>query len=177
MRRAYNQVWAKLQNVRWQNVFPQGIGSASRASEEKKPLRGKYFHLPSNQCAICAWKASSGILALSATTADTFGYLNTPTIPMGVSELDDQKANGSGPPTYPITTPYTTSCGHVYCYICLADQLIRAIDDGYDGWECLRCNELIVGCERVEAERGTETTSESWASDIEDDLSSSFTSE
>lgn len=57
-------------------------------------------------------------------------------------------------PTHPITSPYITSCLHTYCYLCISERLIRAVDEGGDGeegwWECLRCEEPVRSCERVE---------------------------
>jgi peroxin-2 len=60
-------------------------------------------------------------------------------------------------PSYPITTPYITSCGHVYCYFCLSEKMISAAKDSADGgggdegsmWECLRCGEGVRTCERL----------------------------
>ncbi|KAG7759110.1 hypothetical protein KL911_000247 [Ogataea haglerorum] len=37
-----------------------------------------------------------------------------------------------------ITNPFETSCGHVYCYVCLMAKL----EDG-DPWQCLRCGERV----------------------------------
>lgn len=39
-----------------------------------------------------------------------------------------------------ITNPYQGECGHIYCYVCLATKIIEAQGDG---WNCLRCNQLI----------------------------------
>lgn len=51
-------------------------------------------------------------------------------------------------PAYPINTPYKASCGHVYCYVCIADRLLRAADEGEKYWECLRCEEKITHVNR-----------------------------
>lgn len=47
-------------------------------------------------------------------------------------------------------TPYeTVPCGHIYCYVCIANQLLdeemedeleEETEDGSRGWKCLRCN-------------------------------------
>lgn len=76
-------------------------------------------------------------------------------------------------PLHGVTTPYQTSCGHTYCYYCISERVIRAVDDGEDGWECLRCAEVIRSCERwtVKADPEERKTSEGWDSD-NDDLTS-----
>lgn len=62
------------------------------------------------------------------------------------------------PPSYPIHTPYLTSCGHTYCYVCLTGRMMRTADDrsgvdpGGTRWECLRCGEGVNATERMEME-------------------------
>lgn len=56
-------------------------------------------------------------------------------------------------PPFPIYTPYITSCGHVYCYHCIAERMMRTADEGLDsGWQCLRCAESVKSADRLEAE-------------------------
>lgn len=44
-----------------------------------------------------------------------------------------------------ITNPYkSTSCGHTYCYVCIESKLLE--NEG-EGWNCLRCNQLIRSVE------------------------------
>ena len=46
---------------------------------------------------------------------------------------------------------------------------MRCIDDGEDGWTCLRCMELVRSCERVQNRYDDSThTSEGWASEMDD---------
>ena len=78
-------------------------------------------------------------------------------------------------PRYPITTPYSASCGHVYCYYCISERLIQATDDGEDGWECLRCKESVQRCDRVDALDGSVGMSAEW--DSEDDAVLSLSSD
>ena len=108
------------------------------------PLRkhGKYEALPVDQCAICAENASY-ILNLGY-TVDAFSVAPAAE---GVSETprDDDA------PPFPIYTPYITSCGHVYCYHCIAERMMRTADEGLDsGWECLRCAESVKSADRLE---------------------------
>lgn len=58
------------------------------------------------------------------------------------------------PPTYPISTSYITSCGHVYCYVCISDRILRAADEGEKYWECLRCEERVTHANRRDAPDG-----------------------
>ncbi|EJD53689.1 hypothetical protein AURDEDRAFT_80238 [Auricularia subglabra TFB-10046 SS5] len=83
----------------------------------------KYADLREDQCAICVESASFNITDLAR------------------PEQQDHR----------IHTPYIASCGHVYCYFCLAQSLLRAADDGECGWECLRCGELVTDANRVTA--------------------------
>jgi peroxin-2 len=39
-----------------------------------------------------------------------------------------------------ITNPYQGECGHIYCYVCLTNQLA---EDPEEGWSCLRCGSTI----------------------------------
>jgi len=81
----------------------------------------KYAGLPEGQCAICVDNAS-----LDLATA-------------GFREAE----------THEIQTPYRATCGHVYCYHCLATSLMHAVSEGEKGWECLRCGELVASASRV----------------------------
>ena len=61
----------------------------------------------------------------------------------------------SNEPRFPITIPYITTCGHVHCYYCLADRILRIADKGDEelpGWECLRCTRAVKDAERVNME-------------------------
>lgn len=177
MRRSYNQARNTIRGFNWRTILPGPLAPSQQNSGEKKPIKkGRFAHLPSSQCAICAEKASPGILPLPGVASESYAYLNTSFTPLtGIAE-DERNEDGyelTAPPSYPITTPYTTSCGHIYCYICIAEQLVRAVDDGYEGWECLRCAEIVRSCDRVEAEGESESDmGESWTNDVEDDLGS-----
>jgi peroxin-2 len=91
--------------------------------------------------------------------------------------------SASDPPAYPIYNPYQTSCGHVFCYHCVAERLIRNEDGAEDevGWECLRCGEKVQEAHRFIAEITEGEKSESdyeFGSDlvIDTDLSGSMDS-
>ena len=49
-------------------------------------------------------------------------------------------------PRFPLTIPYIATCGHVYCYYCVADWILRIADEGDEeipGWECSRCTRVV----------------------------------
>lgn len=105
---------------------------------------GKYEALPVDQCAVCAENASYTLNL--GYTADA---LSTASVTGGALEAtrDDEA------PPFPIYTPYITSCGHVFCYHCIAERMMRTADEGLDsGWECLRCAESVKSADRLEAE-------------------------
>ncbi|KAI6134973.1 Pex12 amino terminal region-domain-containing protein [Pisolithus croceorrhizus] len=121
------------------------------SSSDKKPWqrkRGKYGALPSGQCAICADNASH--------TLDLGYSTNTPT---SLAPYSSSRESISDPasvdeiPAFPIHTPYITSCGHLYCYYCISERMMRTVDEGSEvGWECLRCAEHVRSADRWEAE-------------------------
>ncbi|KAG1872736.1 Pex12 amino terminal region-domain-containing protein [Suillus tomentosus] len=128
------------------SIFP----TPSPTQKIRAPKRGKYYSLPPDQCAICAENAS-----LNVNLGDAAGALAsyTPAFPASSnSDAGDNNSEGDGEPPYPITTPYLASCGHIYCYTCLAERMLRAADDGSCGWTCLRCAEEVRSADRYRLE-------------------------
>ncbi|KAG8934230.1 peroxisome assembly protein (Peroxin-2) [Tulasnella sp. 417] len=120
----------------------RGYAKASAYSNSQtgsSKLAGKYASLPEDCCAICAEDASSAGAAASS-ALQTGG--SVPSLSLSTD----------GVPTFPITIPYRTSCGHEYCYSCLAVRMLRAHEDGDPGWECLRCKETVKSAFREEVE-------------------------
>ena len=112
-------------------------------------VKGRHFSLPSHQCGICA---------------DRDTYLMN-------KQLSDNTAEFSKD-SLAIITPYETTCGHVYCYFCITEQLIRAADEGHGIWYCLRCEQPVNKCRRLTARLGDSTKSfDSCESDDEGVLS------
>ncbi|OCB87555.1 hypothetical protein A7U60_g5461 [Sanghuangporus baumii] len=175
-RRIYNHVTSRMRNFNWSSIFHSSSASGSRGSSQVSSQTGKFFGLPENQCAICADNASFGLSSLPGASvsseSNTFAaYLESAaTIPSTSSAQPGAEGMEDVPPTYPITISYRASCGHIYCYVCLSERLLRAVDDGDDGWTCLRCLETVYSCERVDAicEDDTARTSEGWASEIDE---------
>ena len=116
------------------------------ASTETK---GPYWNLSEDQCAICAENASYNL-----NFADPSNAL-TALSSVATNLTSDHDTSGDEPPRFPITVPYITTCGHVYCYFCIADRMLRVADEGdaeVPGWECLRCTQVVKDAERVEME-------------------------
>ncbi|KIO24499.1 hypothetical protein M407DRAFT_76877 [Tulasnella calospora MUT 4182] len=129
----------------------RGYASASAYSNAQpgpSKLAGKYASLPEDCCAICAEDASSA--ATGASLALQTGG-SVPSLSLSTDSV----------PTFPITIPYRTSCGHEYCYSCLTVRMLRAHEDGDPGWECLRCKETVKSAfrEELEGETGSESGS------------------
>ncbi|KAG7096796.1 hypothetical protein E1B28_004205 [Marasmius oreades] len=117
-----------------------GTSQSTRPSNHNK--RGKYWSLPEDQCAICAESASFNLNPTDPT--NVFTNFTESVLPSTSHELDSEA------PKYPLYTPYITSCGHLYCYHCVAERMMLFANDGEDkqGWECLRCSEHVTEANR-----------------------------
>ncbi|KAF8592604.1 hypothetical protein K439DRAFT_1650253 [Ramaria rubella] len=121
--------------------IPLGMQEAPSIDKENSiKWRGKYWSLPENHCAICAEDGSFNII-------DPRHEMYTPNPEPAADES----------PKYPIHTPYITSCLHQYCYVCLSERMLRAADDGERGWECLRCEALVLSADRFSGNGTTES--------------------
>lgn len=111
--------------------------------------KGPYWNLSEDQCAICAENASYNLNFADSSNALTALSSMAPNL------APEHDPDSNEPPKFPITIPYITTCGHVYCYYCIADRMLRIADEGdgeVPGWECLRCTEVVNGADRVELE-------------------------
>ncbi|KAI0251291.1 Pex12 amino terminal region-domain-containing protein [Lactifluus subvellereus] len=146
-----------------------------RRKDAQLHRRGRLAHLREDECAICHESA--------ATTLDIANPIHALEL---ASAIQPQSTSDSHPvemrhepPTHPLTTPYRTSCGHVYCYTCIAEKMLRAADEGGGPWECLRCAEPVSSVERFHvqnmywASEGDEGSAEEWGSDYFDEIGSS----
>lgn len=106
---------------------------------------GKYLAFPESQCALCAENA---VLKLHQ---PELGFLEPPS-----DKLEEY-------PSYPIYNPYQTSCGHVYCYHCLAEKIMQTADEAETklSWECLRCGVAVKEIHRYIVEVSESEISES----------------
>ncbi|KIL00589.1 hypothetical protein PAXRUDRAFT_129446 [Paxillus rubicundulus Ve08.2h10] len=131
--------------------------SSHRTSDNPSRKRGKYEALHADHCAICAENASYTL---------NLGYsLDAPSSLTSGREETCQPAASDEVPAFPIYTPYITSCGHVYCYHCITERMMRTADEELEsGWECLRCAESVRSAGRLEGEESlgghSDTTSD-----------------
>ncbi len=152
------------------------IGMSNAVATEKTTRRGKYWSLPTDHCAICADNASTNLNFSDPANALTSLGAMSPYTTAGTSTASDPD-DPDYIPQFPIHSAYVTSCGHVYCYYCLTERMMRTADErsgvGPKGmqWECLRCGEGVAAADRLEAEaEGPEY--ESGVDDGEDDTMS-----
>ncbi|KAF9057693.1 peroxisomal biogenesis factor 2 [Panaeolus papilionaceus] len=125
------------------SIYAIAFPTSAAVPKSSKPL-GKYASLPPDQCAICAENAARLDVSKPANIFQTL--------------WSDSSAEA---PAYPINNPYQTSCGHIYCYQCIAERMLHNADDGGDesGWLCLRCSEGVINAQRYMVEvTGSEMT-------------------
>jgi len=140
---------------RFTSTLSSLLPAPSPTQQRRAPKRGKYYALPPEQCAICAENSS-----MNVNLGDAAGALAsyTPAFPTSSNNgIGENDIEGDGEPPYPITTPYLASCGHTYCYACLAERMLRAADDGSRGWTCLRCAEEVRSADRYMLEGESES--------------------
>ena len=116
------------------------FGQFRDASPRKK---GKYVNLPPDQCAIC-FENSAPKVDISELSYE-FGPALQPPSP----KLESLEASNE-PLPYPIHNPYLSSCGHIYCYQCIAGRMMQAADETDNPWECLRCGEFVKDAHRYQ---------------------------
>ena len=136
--------------------------------------KGPYWNLSEDQCAICAENASYNLNFSDSSNALTVLSSVAPNL------TPEHNPYSNEPPQFPITTPYITACGHVYCYYCIADRILRVADEGDEevpGWECLRCTQVVKDVGRVEMEVEGSSAGEFNSSEFDfSEMSSSVTS-
>jgi hypothetical protein len=57
-----------------------------------------------------------------------------------------------------ISIPYVTSCGHMYCYTCLSEAIIKSSEEG-EVWRCHRCGEGVTSITRYHIDLLDESSS------------------
>lgn len=138
--------------------------STKRNDEELTPKRGKLASLPETQCAICAENVA----------ADPGHVLEAFSIPSNNQANPAETIHGPSP--HPIYNPYETSCGHIYCYQCIAERMMRTVDavESNLGWECLRCGEFVKEAHRYRMESEGEVDGSEYDSNSDLDISTIF---
>jgi len=119
--------------------------------------RGKYWILSEDQCAICLENATFSLNVSEPTNAFTTLAGSSP------NALSVDRGSDDEPPAHPIYNPYQTSCGHIYCYHCVAERMMRTADEADDelGWECLRCGKEVRDAHRFQVDITESENSES----------------
>lgn len=129
------------------SLLPRPALRDNAFSDKSTRTKGKFWAFPEDQCAICAENASFTFNLSDAADAITAASrASNPAVDAGADD------DGGAPP-FPIYTPYATSCGHTYCYTCLAERMMRAMDENYDerhAWSCLRCSSTVRWITRYE---------------------------
>ncbi|KAK4680894.1 peroxisome assembly protein (Peroxin-2) [Podospora pseudoanserina] len=115
--------WRRWLARTWRKTKKIMSTTGGEGAEEKK---GEFAFLPERTCAICYQdqnQATNENELMAAATSKT-GVV-------GSAQTD-------------VTNPYETiPCGCVYCFVCLATRIER--EEG-EGWNCLRCGELVKEC-------------------------------
>ncbi|KAK0747846.1 Pex12 amino terminal region-domain-containing protein [Apiosordaria backusii] len=115
--------WRRWLARTWRKTKKIMTTASGEGDEEKK---GEFAFLPERTCAICYQdqnQATNENELMAAATSKT-GVV-------GSAQTD-------------ITNPYETiPCGCIYCFVCLATRIER--EEG-EGWNCLRCGELVKEC-------------------------------
>ncbi|KAI9512243.1 Pex12 amino terminal region-domain-containing protein [Russula earlei] len=156
-------------------LLPSAAGSALGVeayvgwqADARTLQREMFAYLPGDECAVCYENATATLDIAVPTPGLSADF------PARSTSESRPTARRSEPPAHPLTTPYRTSCGHLYCYTCVAEKMLRAADEGGGPWECLRCGKPVLGAERFRVENmfwateGEEGSAEEWGSDYFD---------
>jgi peroxin-2 len=119
-----------------------GMSNEKGISTAQAEKQGPYWSLRPSECAICTEEAEP-----------TISHIIAPDASERALEISaSEKWMPDTPPTHPLNTPYITSCGHAYCYVCVADRMLRTADDTGGPWECLRCLTPVVRIHRADSD-------------------------
>lgn len=159
-----------LENLQGYNPLSAYLNGKSNnhedATDEKKEVKeaqlpiAKYANLDVSECAICHENNREQKRESTPSQENISSVLQEP------SE-QHVSATPSGNILHPIISPYITSCGHVYSYLCLLEKLEdysssmnlsffqtnpvevienEGFEDNGDYWRCLRCNKAVLWC-------------------------------
>ncbi|KAH9977897.1 Pex12 amino terminal region-domain-containing protein [Lactifluus volemus] len=154
------------------------VRSGSRPCTQCRMTNSKAWTIcasPQDECAICHESATTTLNIADPT--QVFALAST-IQPQSSSDSQPEERRHE-PPKHPLTTPYQTSCGHVYCYTCIAEKMLRAADEGGGPWVCLRCTAPVLSAKRFHVgniylpSEGDEGSAEEWGSDYFDEMGSS----
>lgn len=122
--------WRRILSRSWRRVvifFRRAFGGNADDDEEATP-GGELGFLPERTCAICY--SDQNPVAGAGSEAEMLAATAGGGV-VGSAQTD-------------ITNPYETiPCGHIYCFVCIAQKL--EAEEG-EGWTCLRCGETVKEC-------------------------------
>lgn len=117
--------WKRWLSRAWRKT--KALIRNDKGGEDEAASKGELAFLPERTCAICykdqnpTSASENEIMAISGASGGVVGSAQTD-----------------------ITNPYETiPCGCIYCFVCIAKRL--EAEEG-EGWNCLRCGELIKEC-------------------------------
>ena len=96
------------------------------STKEDTTRCGELAFLPERTCAICYHDQNPA----AAPETDVAAGLGASGGVVGSAQTD-------------VTNPYQTSCGCIYCFVCIATKL--EAEEG-QGWVCLRCGRQVKEC-------------------------------
>jgi peroxin-2 len=124
--------WRRILNRSWRSILlflkrSFGSGNASDDDEDAIP-KGELGFLPERTCAICY--SDQNPVAGTGSEAEILASTAGGGV-IGSAQTD-------------ITNAYEAiPCGHIYCFVCLAQKIDA--EEG-EGWTCLRCGETVKEC-------------------------------
>jgi len=121
--------WRRWLSRAWRRAGAVFRAQAAEGDEENKDGNGILAFLPERTCAICYQDQNNSVAAdMGSGGSGAMGSLGSGSGVVGSAQTD-------------VTNAYeTVECGHIYCFVCLAQRL--EAEEG-DGWVCLRCGELV----------------------------------
>jgi peroxin-2 len=122
--------WRRIINRSWRKItsFVKRLFGQQTEDDDSDFKKGELGFLPERTCAIC-YSDQNPVLGAGAET-DMMAATSGGGV-VGSSATD-------------ITNPYeAVPCGCVYCFVCIAQ---RVESEEGEGWTCLRCGEVVMGC-------------------------------
>ena len=117
--------WKRWISRAWRKT--KALVRNDKGGEDETVSNGELTFLPERTCAICykdqnpTSASENEIMAISGASGGVVGSAQTD-----------------------VTNPYETiPCGCIHCFVCIAKKL--EAEEG-EGWNCLRCGELIKEC-------------------------------
>lgn len=123
----------------------KGAKGEKEVQEKNDGTKGPYGFLSATICPIC-YSQSTAALSAPPTSLPSPSPSSTSTTSSSSSTVP---ANTTlTPEETRIKVPYLTDCSEDwecrYCYYCIVGALVRAEEEGEEGWNCLRCAGVVT---------------------------------